>query len=376
MNKSMLMRQAILLLSSSSRQLSNFNHYRTNHYLRRITLIQKNFIFVNLKRYKTDFLNKNNELNDVKSTPTSPKRLIKKKQNIKNENGSLKLIAYSTAEAYNLESVKRLVLNEGIYEIIDIAADADRECLCLKAKYPTIKEGLSNELRYIFLFNDGTCVFWNCEDQPEQKNILNLVKYCSSNLYSDELIKSEIEMLTYSIDDTINQTRLHNNHISFPSKHKNNIDQFLLEKYTFSDAISLSIKLAILERNLDIFIGDNEHVSDDLKIGRKPRLSSEQVLQRTGTLLAMRHTINLRFDLLNVPDWYWDREQLENLYLSAIAFLDISKRTRVFNEKLNYCIDLMRILEANLNEKKHTRLEWYIIGLIAFEVVLGLMKFI
>jgi uncharacterized Rmd1/YagE family protein len=130
-----------------------------------------------------------------------------------------------------------------------------------------------------------------------------------------------------------------------------------------------------LESKLENFIENIEHVSEDLKNGKNFELTSAEILQKTGQLLTMRHLINLRFDLLNTPDYYWDREELEKLYTRTNSFLDIRKRTHVFNEKLNYCIDLMRILEANLNDKKHIRLEWIIILLISVEACIGILSF-
>jgi len=67
-----------------------------------------------------------------------------------------------------------------------------------------------------------------------------------------------------------------------------------------------------------------------------------------------------------------DRDNLEALYSKLYYHLSVSKRTKLFNDKLNHCIDLMQILNQHLNDKKHTRLEWIIIGLITIEVAVAL----
>ncbi len=49
------------------------------------------------------------------------------------------------------------------------------------------------------------------------------------------------------------------------------------------------------------------------------------------TFSDFRYKINLSSDLLMTPDFYWDRENLENLYDKTCFYLDIHKRTRVNN---------------------------------------------
>ena len=46
-------------------------------------------------------------------------------------------------------------------------------------------------------------------------------------------------------------------------------------------------------------------------------------------LMFFRHNINLRSDLLDTPDAYWDRDDLGELYQSMCKYLSIQKRTRV-----------------------------------------------
>lgn len=58
-------------------------------------------------------------------------------------------------------------------------------------------------------------------------------------------------------------------------------------------------------------------------------MTREEVLRKQGELFAMRHSINLRSDLLDTPDFYWDNEELERLFLQTINYYCISRRTRV-----------------------------------------------
>lgn len=149
----------------------------------------------------------------------------------------------------------------------------------------------------------------------------------------------------------------------------------ILEKYTYSNALSLSVKLGIWEATLDRYVDSMAYVTEDLKHGNKIRITHAEMLRKTGELFALRHLINLSSDLLDTPDFYWDREQLENLYSQTYNHFSISKRTRVMNEKLNHCVELADLITSNLNDIHHVRLEKIIIYLILIEVMFEVIHY-
>nr|CAD7268606.1 unnamed protein product [Timema shepardi] len=149
-----------------------------------------------------------------------------------------------------------------------------------------------------------------------------------------------------------------------------------LDKYTFSNALALSVKLGIWEASLDNYVDSIEYITDDLKKGIKINISQEDVLRKTGELFALRHHINLSSDLLDTPDFYWDHEQQEALYQQMCSYLSINRRTRVMNEKLNHCVELVELLSSHLSDRHHVRLEWMIIMLIMVEVVFEVLHYI
>lgn len=146
-------------------------------------------------------------------------------------------------------------------------------------------------------------------------------------------------------------------------------DKNVLEKYTFSNALSLSVKLGIWEASLNKYVDSMAYVTEDLKQGNEIKTTQAEMLRKTGELFALRHLINLSSDLLDTPDFYWDREHLETLYSQTNNYFNISKRTRVMNEKLNHCVELADLITSNINEKHHVRLEKIIIYLILIEVI-------
>lgn len=51
-----------------------------------------------------------------------------------------------------------------------------------------------------------------------------------------------------------------------------------------------------------------------------------------------RHCINLSSDLLITPDFYWDREDLEQLYDKTCQFLSINRRVKVIIFNNHICV--------------------------------------
>jgi glutathione synthase len=130
----------------------------------------------------------------------------------------------------------------------------------------------------------------------------------------------------------------------------------------------------MLEAKLDRLIDSIDFVTSDLKKG-KIHMTQAEALKKNGEIFSLRVKINLTLDLLATPDFYWDREKLEQIYHTTCAHLAIKKRTSVMNEKLSHIGELMELVSNYLNDKHHVRLEWYIIGLIVVEVVFEFLHF-
>ncbi|XP_059032750.1 required for meiotic nuclear division protein 1 homolog isoform X2 [Mustela lutreola] len=167
------------------------------------------------------------------------------------------------------------------------------------------------------------------------------------------------------------QSKLHRGEIRLNSEL--DIDDAILEKFAFSNALCLSVKLAIWEASLDKFVESIQSIPEALKAGKKVKLSHEEVMQKMGELFALRHRINLSSDFLITPDFYWDRENLEQLYDKTCQFLSITRRVKVMNEKLQHCMELTDLMRNHLTEKRALRLEWMIVILITIELLYVLL---
>ncbi|XP_046830342.1 glutathione synthetase-like isoform X1 [Vespa crabro] len=288
-------------------------------------------------------------------------------------------------ESHNYLEPKELVSELGIFGVI-IADDKNiyvnkKAGHMLRTKLAIANEALpdvihaiakyeiGHEPRELYFFREGTVVMWNVSDL-ESGNILQFLKFYEENSYTLELIHAESELMTYTYTESGKKCHIKDGNIILTRDATN------LEKYTFSNAIAQSVKLGIWETSLSHYINTVEFVTEDLRTGKKLRMSQREVLRKQGELFALRHLINLSSDLLDTPDFYWERDDLENLYQQIYGYFNIAKRTKVMNEKLNHCVELVAILSSHLSDRHHIRLEWMIIVLIMVEVAFETLHYV
>ncbi|XP_059842321.1 required for meiotic nuclear division protein 1 homolog isoform X1 [Hypanus sabinus] len=278
----------------------------------------------------------------------------------------LKCTAFATADEYHLENLCSDLLSAGFYEITDLPRDASNVLVI-----GTEMLAKPNDYGLIFLFREGSVVFWNVEDKTV-KRIMQILEPHEIQPYEIALVHWENEEVNYRISD--GHSKLHRGEILLNSSLDS--DESILEKFAFSNALSLSVKLAIWEVSLDNFVESIQFIPEMLKAGKQVKLSRSEVMQKIGQLFALRHRINLSSDLLMTPDFYWDREHLEQLYDKTCQFLNINRRVKVINEKLQHCTELTDLMRNHLSEKHGLRLEWMIVILISIEVLFELARVI
>ncbi|XP_069824499.1 required for meiotic nuclear division protein 1 homolog [Dendropsophus ebraccatus] len=274
--------------------------------------------------------------------------------------------AFATADEFHLGTLCHDLASHGYNELPSLPRDASNVLL-------VGVENVSKEYDsgVIFFFREGVVVFWNIEESS-MKQVMKILERHEIQPYEVALVHWENEEINYSFAD--GHTRLVKGEIVLDSELE--ADDLILQKFAFSNALSLSVKLAMWESTLDTFVESIQSIPEMLKARRRLKLSHDDVMQKIGELFALRHRINLSSDLLLTPDFYWDRENLEHLYDKTCQFLSINRRVKVINEKLQHCTELTDLMRNHLNEKHGLRLEWMIVILITIEVLFELGRVI
>ncbi|KAK1893454.1 Required for meiotic nuclear division protein 1 like [Dissostichus eleginoides] len=233
---------------------------------------------------------------------------------------TMRCIAFATADQYHLPTLCHDLISHGFTEI-NLPRDASNALVI-----STDMAAKPDDNALMFLFREGSVVFWNVEEKT-MKRVLRILE--RHEIHGN----TKLERGDFMLSDMIDQS------------------EAVLEKFAFSNALCLSVKLAIWEDSLDNFVESIQSIPEMLKSGRRVKLSSAEVMRKIGELFT------LRSDLLLTPDFYWDRENLEKLYDKTCQFLNINRRVNVVNQKLEHCSQLTDLMRSHLSEKHSLRLE-------------------
>ena len=250
-----------------------------------------------------------------------------------------KLISYLTCEKFN----------QDIFQIIE----ERYKCNIIKdAIIINIKEE-----QQIILFKYGVFICWDIEFE-NIKFFLDFIKDLQINSFK----KSIVEEFNYTFEDEFK--------INLDTIYLN--DSSTTSKIAISQALAQNVKLQQFEEEVQTTIENNSHIPLQLSTTGKIKLTKKEISKKIGDLFLVKTKINLHYDLLDTPEFFWEYPQYENQYEKTIKYLDIKSRVEVLNKKVEIIQELLHVLGDEQKHKYSSFLEWIIIILIAFEIIINL----
>ena len=215
------------------------------------------------------------------------------------------------------------------------------------------------DIRDAFCFSYGVVVLWGFEEQDEQKFLQFLKPF---ELRSQD--PYEREVMSFSFGD---HPRIVEEEIELP-------DHALLSRLAISHGLAQSVRLATFENIIQKTIDTTKNIPEQLAMRGKIPLSKKEIRKKMGELFIERSSVNLHYDILDVPEFFWEHSELEPLYTMIANHLDLETRLEVLNQRLDIVHDLFEMLGNELNHQHSSKLEWIIIWLIVIEVSLTLLR--
>lgn len=206
----------------------------------------------------------------------------------------------------------------------------------------------------IFIFDYGVVIFWGTSLQARLE-FLNLIKpYAQAPL--ETLICDEF---TYSL--AAEHLAVKNDHIQLPG------DDAMI-RLAISHGIAQSTKLAQFEERVQKTIIDTAHIPRNIAETGTSRLGRKETAKLRGRLFTTKSDINLHYDLLDIPEFFWENPEFGGQYSTIADYLEIQQRVEVLSKKLETIHELFNMMADEQKHKHSSLLEWIIIWLIAIDI--------
>jgi uncharacterized Rmd1/YagE family protein len=151
------------------------------------------------------------------------------------------------------------------------------------------------------------------------------------------------------------------------------LDEVSLEKLqVIADALSKNLVLTLYENKVASEFDKIEPLAQELATYGKVSAGSKKLLSKIGHMLLIEHRMVGRAEIGDKPETLWNFPQLEGLYASLEDEFELIERQSALDRKLGLISDTAQTLADVWDNKQLHKLEWYVIGLILFEIVLSL----
>lgn len=141
-----------------------------------------------------------------------------------------------------------------------------------------------------------------------------------------------------------------------------------------ADALAKSVKLAHYESQIEHAFRRVEPLAMDLRRRGEAGREAKKLVKQIGDALLIEHQMVWRMEIAEKPDLLWDHPELERLYARLQDEYEIKERYQALEHKLELLARTISTVLDLLHNKRSLRVEYYIVGLIVFEIVLSLYQ--
>ncbi len=206
----------------------------------------------------------------------------------------------------------------------------------------------------VFIFDYGVVVFWGIEAADRLSLLQRLSPYALEPFA--HVIEDDFTFTTYA--ETL---AISNDHISL-------CDDEIMTRLAISHGLAQSTKLAKFEYHIQQTINDTAYIPKNIADTGSSKLSRIELAKLRGKLFIAQSNIMLKYDLLDIPDFFWEYPELSFLYVRISEYLEIKQRIKVLSKKMETIHELYDMMDDEQKHKHSALLEWIIIWLITFEV--------
>jgi len=211
------------------------------------------------------------------------------------------------------------------------------------------------------LFKYGTVVLFNVS-HSEEAFFLNDLKKFVSDLFTE----FESEELTLNLQPKIEENI---------SSGILNINVFDLDHiHLVANILARSVVLSHYEFTISNAFDRIEPFAMELERGQRRSYRGKEILRHIGNALGTQHKMVGRAEIEEKPELLWEKPQLERLYFRLTEEYELRERYKALEHKLKLINDTAQSLLQLMQDTRILRVEWYIVILIAVEILLILYE--
>ncbi|KAG7376436.1 hypothetical protein PHYPSEUDO_013563 [Phytophthora pseudosyringae] len=214
--------------------------------------------------------------------------------------------------------------------------------------------------KHAFFFATGCCVFWGLTREEEARRLMMLTPFSSGMMdqvdaqdmefrYGDRsgIAKDAIVLCTMSV----------------------------AEKIALSFAMAQSATLGAFETRVGDRIRSTKHIPSSLASVGSIQYSQDDTSKLIGQLFIELADVNIHSNILDEPEYFiksQDNDDFKYLYEKMLKYQDVANRVAILNKRLSILRDLVGVLNQQLTHHHGAKLEWIVIWMLVFQVIIAI----
>ncbi len=141
-----------------------------------------------------------------------------------------------------------------------------------------------------------------------------------------------------------------------------------------ADVLAKSVVLGYYEATLASVFDAVEPFAAGLRQGGRRIPKGQDLLRYVGDTLLIEHKMVGRVEVGEKPEVMWERPELSRLFARLEDEFELAERRLAIERKLELISKTVGTLLELQQNRRSLRVEWYIVGLIVFEIALSLYE--
>jgi uncharacterized Rmd1/YagE family protein len=218
--------------------------------------------------------------------------------------------------------------------------------------------------KFVYVYHFGSIVFINF-NSPEMQDVINYLKKIDFN------IEKNVEAFKYSEEFTMVQKDTDIPEIGFKIGYSS-VEITILNNYyldIIATILAKSVALERIENGIEQLQDEIEDVIDKLDNGQLG-LNDKNLAKMSGKVLRYKHNMISYLMLLDKPIIAWKEEDAEQFFEELTKLFELKNRYENTQIKCENVLDILNNFASVGHATRSTKLEYWVIILIAFELII------